>query len=75
MEIIKYSDIEILNDEGRYYIVHSWNIETYNNKTFEVPSISKEISEQELQSIEKQYFREKKLVRILKDDITLLIKK
>lgn len=75
MRVIKYSDIEILEDNDRYFIISSWNEETYNNKTFTVPNIQKEITEQEYIRLEKLYYREKKLVRILKDDIISLIKK
>lgn len=75
MKIISIGDIEILDDNERLFILNGWNIEIYNNKKYNVPTISREIDKNELESIEKQYFREKKLVRILKDDIQQLIKK
>lgn len=79
MEIIKYSDIEILKDTdnynfSRYYVVSNWYIEVYNGVAHEVPTILKEMSEQEFLMLEKRYYRERKLVRLFNDDITTLIK-
>jgi len=74
MNIITIGDIEILEDDKRYYILYGWKTETYNNRTFNVPVISKEIDQEELDRIEKYHFRHKKLIRVLKDDISGLIK-
>lgn len=75
MNVIKINDTEILEDGNRYYILNGWNIEIYNSIRYEVPKIKKEITKQEYDMIEKQYLREKKMVRILKDDTSQLIKK
>ena len=65
-----YADIEILIDDygtkHRYYIIRCWQKESYNGGV-------REIEEDEYNRISVMYVRQKKLTRILKDDINFII--
>ena len=66
MRTQQIGNITILIDNERYYIVTRFVAEKYNNVDYDMlPIIEKEISFAEYKTINKVYFREQKLKRIL----------
>lgn len=61
-----YNGKEILIENERYYVLNSWQEETYNGKTYTVPVIDFEITEKSKYfEIKLNHLREKKLKRII----------
>jgi len=53
-------------DNIRIYIVDGWQIEKYNGKEHKMPNLSKELTKEEFNHQKYNYYRNKKLSRILK---------
>lgn len=73
MRTEKYKEIEILIDDGKYFIISGWQLEKYNGTPHYVPNIEKSITEEEYKQISIRYQREAKLTRIIGDDINFII--
>jgi len=73
MRVEKYKDVEILIDNNKYFIVSHWQNEVYQGKQHNVPCFEKSITEEEYKQISIRYQREKKLTRIIGDDINFII--